>query len=312
MSGAVRRRIAALGALSALLAGATATAKTGDARASVEPWSPARIASDQFESHPAFDPRNSDLYFVRSRPDFTGWRILMSHCGADGWSVPVEPSFAGNGVEADPWFSADGGSLYFISSRSGGPKSATAPRKDLDLWRVDRDRDGHWRTPQRLPEPVNSKGAEWFPRPAPDGWLYFGSTGRPGGLGMTDIWRARQDRRGAWTVENLGPNINTPGDEYEPLVSADGKRMVLMAGDGLYESTRTASGWSPRKKLGPQINVNGSEIGALLSPDGHSMLFARDLKNAQSGELFLWRDGRGDADWPPRCPHVAARPAHGG
>ncbi|MGH8080517.1 MAG: TolB family protein [Lysobacter sp.] len=307
MSGTLRRRVAlalAYGVVAITASTALAAETAGKIAATVEPWNPPRIASAQFESHPAFDPRNGDLYFVRSRPDFTGWRIYMSHCGADGWSEPVEPPFAGDGVEADPWFTPDGRSLYFISSRSpdGKPPATGAKRKDLDLWRVDRDAEGHWDRPQRLPEPVNSPGAEWFPRPAPDGWLYFGSTNRPGGLGMTDIWRARQDKRGHWTVENAGPHLNTAGDEYEPLVSADGQRMVLMASDGLYESKRTAKGWSPRVKLGPDIDVNGSEIGALLSPDGHSMLFARDLKGEQSGELFLWRDGHGDRNWPPRCP----------
>lgn len=302
------RRTAACAALClAVLGSATAATPGFGARGeSVQAWAPARIASARFESHPAFDPLTGDLYFVRSAPDFTGWRILMSHCGDDGWSEPVEPPFAGDGVEADPWFAPDGRTLYFISSRTGDGAAAPArgARKDLDLWRVQRDAHGRWGRPQRLPEPVNSPGAEWFPRLAPDGWLYFGSTGRPGGLGKTDLWRARQDPAGRWSVQNLGSALNTPGDEYEPLVSADGKRMVLMAGDGLYESRRTARGWSKRVKLGPRIDADGSEIGALLSPDGHSMLFARDLKGERSGELFLWRDGRGDPDWPPRCPRL--------
>ncbi|WP_235567212.1 hypothetical protein [Lysobacter sp. Root604] len=265
--------------------------------AEVLPWQPARISSAQFESHPAFDPRNGDLYFVRSRPDFSGWRLYTSHCGADGWSEPASPPFAGDGVEADPWFTPDGRSLYFISSRSVDG----VPRKDLDIWRVDRDASGQWGPPQRLPEPVNSPGAEWFPRPAADGWLYFGSTNRPGGYGKTDLWRARQDAQGAWKVENLGPQLNTAEDEYEPLIAPGGQRIVFMAGDGLYESHRKHGRWAPRAKLGPQINVNGSEIGALLSPSGHSMLFARDTKGERSGELFLLR-GKGDEDWPPRCP----------
>ena len=52
-----------------------------------------------------------------------------------------------------------------------------------------------------LPEPVNSAGSEWFPRPGADGWLYFGSD-RPGGLGATDIWRARSDAAGGgpWRI----------------------------------------------------------------------------------------------------------------
>jgi hypothetical protein len=268
--------------------------------AEVVPWKPAGIASPQFESHAAFDPRTGDLYFVRSSPSFQGWRILVSHCGAQGWSKPEDPAFAGEGVEADPYFTPDGRSLYFISTR--------AKPKDLDIWRVDRDESGRWGTPVRLPEPVNSPGAEWFPRPAPDGWLYVGSN-RPGGLGATDIWRARADSAGKWTVENLGPALNTAADEYEPLPSPDGARMIVMAGDGLYESRKTDKGWSPRTKLGPEVNVNGSEIGAVFSPSGKSLLFARDTKGPDSGEFFLLREG-GDEGWPPPCPAKPAEPKH--
>ncbi|MEP6634359.1 MAG: hypothetical protein ABJA62_09140 [Luteimonas sp.] len=269
----------------------------------VTPWQPARISSPQFESHPAFDPRNGDLYFVRSSRDFIGWRILVSHCMPQGWSVGKAPPFAGDGQEADPWFTADGSRLYFISSRSVNG----VERKDLGIWRVDRDAQGRWDPPQRLPEPVNSTGAEWFPRLSPDGWLYFGSD-RPGGLGKTDLWRARADANEHWTVENLGAALNSDGDDYEPLPSADGQRMVLMADGGLYESRRTGDGWSPRVKLGSEVNVNGSEIGAALSPDGRSLLFARDTKGPLSGEFFVAREP-GAASWPPACPAVAT-PAH--
>src|SRR5215831_3604451 len=70
------------------------------------------ISSDQFESHAAFDPRTGDLWFVRSAPDFTGWRLMMSACTPDGWSKPIAPPIAGDGVEADPWFSMDGNTLW--------------------------------------------------------------------------------------------------------------------------------------------------------------------------------------------------------
>jgi hypothetical protein len=45
---------------------------------SVRQWRPAHISSEQFESHPAFDPRNGDLYFVRSSPQFKGWRLTAA------------------------------------------------------------------------------------------------------------------------------------------------------------------------------------------------------------------------------------------
>jgi hypothetical protein len=176
--------------------------------ADVRPWKPAGITSPQFESHAAFDPRTGDLYLVRSTPQFSGWRIFVIRCLPTGWSAPEPPAFAGDGVEADPFFSADGRSLYFISTRS----TDGVTRKDLDIWRVDRDEAGVWGIPARLPEPVNSPGAEWFPRPAKDGWLYFGSS-RPGGLGGEDIWRARtppgRGRQRTWARRSTPPATST-------------------------------------------------------------------------------------------------------
>lgn len=261
----------------------------------VEPWTPKGVSSDQFESHAAFDPWNSDLYFVRSNPDFTGWRIKFSHCTASGWSEPEDPPFAGDGVEADPWFEPDGRTLWFISSRTtDGIKG-----RGTDIWRVRRDASGRWGTPERLPDAINSPAYEWFPRLGRDGWLYYGS-GRPGGLGKTDIYRARQDGAGTWISENLGPDINTPGDEYEPLPSPDGKRLIVQAGDSYFESRKTAKGWAPKVKLGPEINVNGSEIGATFSPSGRTWMFARDAKDGRSGEFFVVRTGAAE-NWPSKC-----------
>jgi hypothetical protein len=257
-------------------------------------WTPPAISSDQFESHPAFDPRTGDLWFVRSRPDFSGWRIMVSRCGASGWETPAAPPFAGDGVEADPAFSRDGNTLWYISTR----RVEGVERRNLDIWRVKRGGDGKWGRPERLPEPINSPQQEWFPRQARDGWLYFGS-GRPGGHGGTDIWRAKLSK-GSWRVENVGPSVNGPGDEYEPLISRDGKRMLIAAGDGYYESRKTRRGWSPRVKLGPEINADSGEVGALLSPSGRSWLFSRNVGGDKSGEILLVRS-EGER-WPPTCP----------
>jgi len=279
-----------------LIVSALTAVNTAPAVEQVERWTPQGISSELFESHAAFDPKTGELYFVRSSKSFSGWRILTATCEAHGWSVPHDAPFAGKGVEADPYFTPDGHGVYFISTRAIGSNQS----KDLDIWKADRSPDGRWAKPVRLPAPVNSAQAEWFPRPGPDGWLYFGSD-RPGGLGKNDIWRAKETSKGSWTVENLGPAINTAGNEYEPLPSPDGTLLILNADDGMFVSNRAGDHWSPRKLLGPAINVNGSEIGALFSPSGHSLMFARDTGEPLSGEFFIWRL-EGHEPWPRGCP----------
>ncbi len=263
-------------------------------------WQSDPISSAQFESHAAFDEQGEALYFVRSSPAFAGWRIHASQCREGRWTDPQPAFFAGDGVEADPFITRDGRSLYFISTRSeNGVRQA-----ELDIWRTDRAHHrAAWRAPVRLPEPVNSAGAEWFPRPGPDGWLYFGSD-RPGGHGGTDIYRARV-RRGAWLVENLGPGVNGPGDEYEAEVAPDGRRMILMADGDLFLVARTGNSWGGREKLGPEVNSAGLEVGPSFSPSGRSILFARDFGKAAlpiggSGEFVVAAAGAREA-WPPLC-----------
>lgn len=286
---------ACIGLLPLLLVGASPAAKWTTRAWQVEP-----ISSKDFESHPAFDVRQSTLYFVRSSPAFRGWKILSTSCRGGRWSEPQPVSFAGDGVEADPFLTRDGKTLFFLSSR----KDDGLTGRGLDLWRVDRPRpSAPWGKPVRLAEPVNSTGNEWFPRVAADGWLYFGSD-RKGGLGQTDIYRARQVAS-TWRIENLGPAVNSAGDEYEAEISPDGRRMILMADGDLFSLTNSNGRWGGRTKLGPDVNSAEMEVGPLFSPTGRSLLFARDFGKAAlpvggSGEMVLATSGKRES-WPPHC-----------
>lgn len=258
-----------------------------------EPWSPADVSTAQFESHPAFDPRTGDLYFVRSSAEFTGWRILVSRC-LDGRRAAAGPApFSGAGVDADPVFTADGSRLYFISSRTDPPGKTG---EDLDIWYVERGPGGRWRAPVRMPAPVNSPAAEWFPRPDGRGGLHFGSS-RPGGFGATDIYRAVRDDDGRWQVRNVGAPVSTEEDDYEFEVARDGSFAVLMSGGALYRLDRSGAGWGPRSPI--ETGARGFHVGPTLSPSGRTLLYAR--RGAErSGEIFRQPMGTAE-DWPPRC-----------
>jgi hypothetical protein len=287
-----------------LLVTAASAAGEADAPRTASQLTIAAVSSERFESHPALDPLSGDFYFVRSSPQFEGWRIWRSRCRAGGYATPEPAPFSGEGVEADPFITRDGRRLYFISSRPDPPGKTG---DDLDIWTAERSPSGAWRTPVRLPAPVNSPGAEWFPRLDRRGHLYFGSD-RPGGHGATDIYVAQPEGRG-WRVENLGGEVSTAGDEYEFEPAHNGRFAVLMADGRLFRIDARASRWGRRTPLA--TGAGGFHVGPLLSPSGRTLLFARAVPT-NSGELFRLALTGAREDWPQICPQPLVAPvSHG-
>jgi Tol biopolymer transport system component len=239
-------------------------------------FAPGEISTGDFESHPAFTPDGRELYFVKSNAVFTSWTIVTSRFEGGRWTTPTVAPFSGQYNDADPFITRDGRRLYFISNR---PRAAGDTRKDMDIWYVDRTPAG-WGVPVNPGTPVNSAASEWFPTLAADGTLYFGS-GRDGGKGATDLYRAAVSNGTFAEPVNLGDAINTPADEYEPLIFPDQKLLVFMAmgrpdglGDGdLYVSRFTDGAWTPAVNLGRPINTPALEISPYLTPDGRYLFF---------------------------------------
>src|SRR5262245_44027869 len=258
------------------------------------------VSTGEFESHPAFSPDDRTLYFVRSTPEFTDWTIYVTHHTDGRWSPPKVAPFSGKHRDADPFISADGKQLYFISDRPVDGK----PKKDMDIWVMDRTKGGDWGEPRNLGAPVNTPASEWFPTLAANGTLYFGS-GRPGGHGKTDLYRARRKDGKFAEPENVGPGVNSGADEFEGCVAAAESFLVFMAlgrpdsrgGGDLYISYQKDGKWAPARNLGPKVNGPGLEISPYLSPDGKYFFFssARRAEGIRPGKRpDRPRNGLGD------------------
>jgi Tol biopolymer transport system component len=292
-----RRTFARLLTLWALHAGAASGAEA-------EHWTPKALRSDEYESSPAFTPDGREMFLMRADRSFANYRLLHSRCTATGWSAPQPAPFAAPApaLEADPFVTPDGVSVYFVSSRHD------PEHEDLDIWRVRRDAGDRWSEPERLPAPVNSPHSELLPRVARSGALYFGSS-RPGGFGASDIYLAREDADGDWHVWNFGAPVSTAANEYEAEISADERRLVVVADRGdrshLYLYEREASRWRETSRIDADPEV--FQVGPLLSPRGDRLLFAQ-AQGERSGELFLL-DIAPDVDrsWPPRCEPAQTR-----
>ena len=243
------------------------------------------VSTGDFESHPAFTPDGKTLYFLRSTPNFSLWTILVSRFENGRWNAPEVAPFSGQYSDADPFITADGSRFYFISNRPAAGKS----KPDLDIWVMEKTPAG-WGEPRNLGAPVNSSGSEWYPTIAANGTIYFGSD-REGGKGRTDIYRCRLVDGKYTNAENLGDPINTPFNEFEPLIAPDESFLILMAGGrpeglggfDLYISYNRDGQWTKPQNLGDKINSSGNEYSPMISPDR---------------KYFFWTSTRGFADQP--------------
>ncbi len=261
-------------------------------------WTPTAISTDGYESTPSFSPDGRELVYLSADRSFAQWRLLVSHCINGRWSAPASPPFAAPSpvIEADPGYTPDGKGLYFISARHD------PANKDFDIWYVERQADGGWGRPQRLPSPVNSPHAELLPRADFAGRLYFGSS-RPGSHGQGDIYVAERDRQGGWQVHNVGPPVSTAANEYEAEISKDGRTMMVVADRGdrshLYRFVRDGETWRETGRVPTDPSV--FQVGPLLSPDARSLLFAQ-ADPQRSGEIFRANlQTGGSRDWPKPC-----------
>ena len=114
-------------------------------------------------------------------------------------------------------FSPDGRTMYLTQCKTDAnyPRYATIVASSRS--------DATWSKPTEITISKDTLTSFAHPAVSPDGeWLYFVSD-MPGGLGGYDIWRCRLfGNNEVGTIENLGPLVNTAGDEKFPAFRPNG------------------------------------------------------------------------------------------
>ena len=184
---------------------------------------------------------------------------------------------------------------WFARNRAGGAGS-------YDIW-TSTNVPGGWSAATQAP--FNSVQRDFDPAFSADGrFLYFCSD-RPGGLGGDDLYRVPVTSSGFGKPEHLGPEVNSAGNEWAPMLSGDGN-VLLFSSDGrdgagrfdLFRSRHLPSGsFAPASPLPGDINTAADEFDGTFLADGTTVVFAR-ASNLQTDRIVLavasLRDGRYD------------------
>lgn len=196
-------------------------------------------------------------------------------------------------------------------------KETASGELNVDIYTSVRDNDGYWSGLEPVPGINSPTTWETMPSVSSDGnTLYFVSD-RPGGFGAGDIWVTTKNANGEWgTPENLGPVINTPGEEKTPFIHTDSQTLYFTSGDAkdvngstigvglpglggldIFMARKKEDGtWTKPMNLGYPINTANDESGFFVSTDGKTGYFTSNKLNGPGGyDVFgfdLYKDAR--------------------
>lgn len=149
-----------------------------------------------------------------------------------------------------------------------------------------------WSEQENLGDSINTDFWESSPAISPDKRaLYFSST-RPGGYGGADLYVSYLKPNGHWAeAVNMGPTINTAGDELAPFIHADNQTLYFTSdglpgygGSDLFVLKKLSNGkWGTPENMGYPINTIENEGSLAVAADGYTAYYASDREDSRGG-----------------------------
>jgi len=212
--------------------------------------------------------------------------------GVDGFSaaVPLSDTLNFAAKKGSMSLSADLQTLYYAADY------AEQGYGRYDIYKVQRSTWG-WSKPKNLGQKINSDYWESAPSIAPDGNAIYFASNRPDGYGGIDIYVSYKNEKGFWEeAMNLGPTINTKGDDQTPFIHSDNQSLYFSSngragfgGSDIYVSRKKIDGnWTTPVNLGYPINTYDNEGSIAVASNGANAYIASDRSDSR-GELDIYK-----------------------
>lgn len=211
----------------------------------------------------------------------TNGDIYESHLEGSSWTEPLSMGEPINSPAKEPsaCISPDGGTIYFVSDRKGGLGG-------FDIWYSTKDSTGKWAEAKNMGAPINSMEDEDGLFIHSDGKTLFFSSKGHSSIGGYDVFMSVLDQttKVASSPINLGPSINTTGDDLYFVMEANGKT-------GYYSSNRLGgSGEKDIYQITFLENIMTGNLrllkGRVLDKKGNPMVSKIIVKDKATGDII--------------------------
>ncbi|QMW04968.1 PD40 domain-containing protein [Spirosoma foliorum] len=237
--------------------------------------------TDYYEYGSIFSKQGREFFYaviVNAKPQIRCIRFENK-----AWTSPITLLASDQYEYNDPFLSPDESRLYFISDRATDGKG---PKKDFDIWYIERKKDGWSKLPINAGSGINSAKNEYYMSFTKTGTMYFSSNG-----GTSSSTDKNYDIRfspyinGTFQASRkLSHAVNSAHYEADVFVSPNEDYLIFCAerpggfGNGdLYISFKSKTGeWQQAKNMGPAINTKGYEFCPFVTAEGKYFFFSRE------------------------------------
>jgi outer membrane protein OmpA-like peptidoglycan-associated protein/tetratricopeptide (TPR) repeat protein len=200
-------------------------------------------------------------------------------------------------------FTADQSTMYLTKNNLDGRKARYANNGIINTKIVSSKKTGDsWTTPLNVSF-ANPNFSVMHPALTPDGFKMFFASDMSGGFGGYDLY-VSYNENGSWSAPvNLGPGINTEGDELFPYVSKEG--LLYFSSDGhtgmggydIYYSRAVRGIWNPVSNVGAPLNSNKDDFGFVMDSTRKYGFFSSNREGGKGfTDIYLFKKISVDAE----------------